>query len=52
MDEYINDWENCDFSKIRYYESDTGYAEYYCELLDSECIEDCPLSFKYNCEKE
>lgn len=53
---YENNWEKCDYCEVSYYESDTGYKEYKCELVDGECcggdIEyGCPLSFKYHINK-
>lgn len=53
---YENNWEKCDYCEVYYYESDTGYKEYKCELVDGECcggdIEyGCPLSFKYHISK-
>ena len=50
------DWEKCEYCECSYYEHDTGYSEYSCDL-DSmyDCtggdIEyGCPLSFKYKVE--
>lgn len=51
MDEYINDWENCEYCEETYKEWDTGYTEYGCSLFGEECVEDCPLSFKYSVEE-
>ena len=50
MEEHINNWENCEYCERSYYEYDTGYAEYSCSLLGYECIEQCPLSFKFRIE--
>lgn len=55
MEEYINDWESCEYCEEIYYEYDTGYREYGCSFItgdehDYPCCddaEDCPLSFKY-----
>ena len=53
MDEiYENDWENCEYCRQSYFECDTGYAEYECDLVDGDCVggdidSGCPLSFKY-----
>ena len=61
-DIYENDYENCEFCECTYYENDTGYAEYGCNLItgnakDCECfggdIDDgCPLSFKYKIDDD
>ena len=60
-DIYENDYENCEFCEQTYYENDTGYVEYGCNLItgdaeDCECFggdidSGCPLSFKYKIEK-
>lgn len=53
MEEYENNWDNCEFCEQSYYEYDTGYAEYSCGLLGKECIcEYCPLSFRYSVEED
>lgn len=52
MEEYINDWENCEYCEETYKEWDTGYIEYGCFLFGEECVEDCPLSFKYSVEEK
>lgn len=50
---YENDWENYEYCNQSYYEYDTGYSEYECDLVNRECVggdiqSGCPLSFKYN----
>lgn len=62
MEEYVNDWESCDYCKTICYEFDTGYAEYGCSYFtgnakDHECLggcieSGCPLSFKYKIEQQ
>lgn len=53
VEEYhINDWEECEYCKCVYWEHDTGYGEYDCQLLECECLGDgCPLSFEYTVEE-
>ena len=52
------DWEKCEYCECSYYEHDTGYSEYECNLYDKApcvggCIEyGCPLSFKYKVKYE
>lgn len=53
---FEKDWEDCPYVEISYEEYDTGYKEYECSLLNSECCggdldNGCPLSFKYKVEK-
>lgn len=50
MGEFENNYEDCEYSEITYEEWDTGYKEYGCSLFGEECIEQCPLSFKYKVE--
>lgn len=50
---YENNWEDCEYCRQSYFEWDTGYAEYECELVDGNCMggdidSGCPLSFKYH----
>lgn len=50
---YEEDCNTCDYCRRSYYEYDTGYAEYHCDLADFECMggdinSGCPLSFKYS----
>lgn len=50
---YEEDYNTCDYCRRSYYEYDTGYAEYHCDLVDFECMggdinSGCPLSFKYS----
>ena len=33
MEEYIIDWEECPYAKRTYYEYDTGYSEWGCDLI-------------------
>lgn len=41
-------WNECEYSYQSYYENDTGYREYMCELTDDECIDEiCPIACKY-----
>lgn len=42
-------WEDCEYLERSYYEYDTGYAEYDCNLLDDQCYGEamCPLVCKY-----
>lgn len=35
MDEiYENNWKDCQYCRQSYFEWDTGYAEYECDLVD------------------
>lgn len=36
----------------RFIKWDTGYTEYSCSLFGGDCMQPCPLSFKYKIEKE
>lgn len=52
---YEENYEKCDYCRESYYESDTGYSEYTCDLTGYECMGGCidggcPLSFKYSVE--
>lgn len=54
-DIYKQNWEECEYCGQSYYEYDTGYSEYECELVGGECLggnvdSGCPLSFKYQIE--
>ena len=54
-DIYEQNWEECEYCGQSYYEHDTGYSEYECELVGGECLggdidRGCPLSFKYQIE--
>ena len=58
MEEYTIDWEECPYAKRTYYEYDTGYSEWGCDLIsdiidkDVYCDElGCPLCFKYKMER-
>lgn len=57
MDEiYENNWEDCEYCRQSYFEWDTGYAEYECDLVDGNCVggdidSGCPLSFRYCIEE-
>lgn len=53
-EELIVDWEECEYCHRSYYEYDTGYSEYECELTGFNCMGDeyCPLSCKYNVVEE
>lgn len=51
MKEYINECEFCQYRYESYYEYDTGYCEYECELTRTDCTEDCPLNFKFEYEE-
>ena len=45
-------WKDCEYSHQSYYEWDTGYEEYECELTDDECNPyGCPMVCKYKVEK-
>lgn len=49
-------YEKCDYCRQSYYEHDTGYSEYQCDLTGYECMggcldSGCPLSFKYKIEE-
>lgn len=35
---YEEDYNTCDYCRRSYYEYDTGYAEYHCDLVDFECM--------------
>lgn len=57
MDE-INEinWEECEYCEQSYFEWDTGYAEYNCNLVDDSCMGGdidygCPLAFRYRIER-
>ena len=55
-DIYEQNWEECGYCGQSYYEHDTGYSEYECELVGGECLggdidSGCPLSFKYQIER-
>ena len=52
---YAQNWEDCEYCEQSYYEHDTGYSEYECELVGGGCFggglkDNCPLSFKYQIE--
>ena len=53
---FEQDWRECEHCDRSYYEHDTGYAEYECNLYDTcECTGGsidlgCPLSFRYKVE--
>ena len=58
MEKFEQDWEQCPYCCESYYEYDTGYREYECQIYKKrngklyECcggsIEyGCPLSFRY-----
>ena len=54
---YEINWEECEYCRSGYYESDTGYQEYDCELLGDNCLggefdSGCPFSFKYKIENK
>ena len=53
-EELVVDWDECEYCHQSYYESDTGYAEYQCELTGFECLGDdyCPLNCKYTVIEE
>ena len=58
MEEYTIDWEECPYAKRTYYEYDTGYSEWGCDLISEVIDKDiycdelgCPLSFKYKVDK-
>ena len=40
-----HDVDNCKYSELLYEEYDTGYKEYYCNLIHDECYYPCPLDF-------
>ena len=49
---YEQNWKDCEYCEQSYYENDTGYSEYQCNLIGGECCggdidNGCPLSFKY-----
>lgn len=48
--EHEMDCEDCEYCEQSYYEYDTGYCEYECTFM-GECMEKCPLSFKYKIER-
>lgn len=61
FDIFEQDWESCPYIECSYYEYDTGYREYECQLWKKKdgsyyncCGGDinngCPLSFKYKIE--
>lgn len=60
MEEYYYNWENCPYRNRYYYEPDTGYAEYECDLIKdfikkgTQYLDDCdrcPFVFKYKIER-
>lgn len=51
MEEIFTNWEDCEYCRQSYYERDTGYSEYECELTGFECLEECPLNCKYEIVK-
>lgn len=52
---YEPNYEDCEYCEPSYYEHDTGYTEYSCEIIGNCCGGDlkhgCPLAFKYEIEK-
>ncbi len=45
-------WKKCEYATQSYFEWDTGYEEYDCELMDSDCNEyECPLVCRYKIEE-
>ena len=50
IEEINQNYKDCEYIHTTYYEYDTGYAEYGCELTGNECLGDeyCPLSCKYS----
>jgi len=53
---YEQNWEDCEYCEQSYYENDTGYSEYQCNLIGGECCggdidNGCPLSFKYKIQQ-
>lgn len=52
MIEVIKDFSSCKHTRRSYYEYDTGYSEYMCDITSSDCFEECcPLCFKYSVTK-
>lgn len=54
-DIHEQDLKECEYCEQSYYEYDTGYSEYECDLWGCECFgggigNGCPLSFKYKIE--
>ena len=48
METHEQDWNNCPYLEKTYYEWDTGYAEYECQLTNMMCdIDICPLKFNF-----
>lgn len=51
-DEYQGE---CEYMRQTYFEYDTGYTEYACDLIDGECMYNleygCPLAFRYKVEE-
>ena len=52
MEKFEQDWEQCPYCYESYYEYDTGYREYECEIDKKICCGGsigygCPLSFRY-----
>ena len=51
-------WEECEYCDRSYYEYDTGYAEYECNLYTTGMCTGgdiqlgCPLSFRYKVEEK
>lgn len=40
IEEYhINDWEECEYCKCVYWEHDTGYGEYDCQIVKNGVLE-------------
>lgn len=48
--------KECEYMRQTYFEYDTGYAEYDCDLIGSGCMYNfeygCPLTFKYKVEEQ
>lgn len=49
---FEQDCDECEYSERSYYESDTGYSEYKCELSGFPChgggiANGCLMSFRY-----
>lgn len=53
MIEVIKDFSSCKHTRRSYYECDTGYSEYMCDITSGDCFEECcPLCFKYSVTKK
>lgn len=48
----IKDYNSCEYARQSYYERDTGYSEYTCDITNKYCDNGCPLCFEYSVTKK